>query len=157
MKKNIGIVDTMFARVDMFTIAKKIIRTYGESISIERYTVPGVKDIPVAAKKLIDEYNCNIVLALGMPGLEPIDKQCAHQASQGIILAQLLTNTHIIEVFVYLDEGKDDKHLYQITKNRTREHTINALQLLEGKEILSVNAGKGIRQGSLNAGSLKLN
>lgn len=155
MKKNIGIVDTMFARVDMYSIAVKTIKDYGDSVKIERYTVPGVKDIPVAAKKLIDEYNCNIVLALGMPGHEPIDKQCAHQASQGIIMAQLLTNTHIIEVFVYLDEGKDDKQLYQITKSRTREHTINALQLLEGKETLSVNAGKGIRQGSPNVGSLK--
>jgi len=155
MKKTVGIVDTMFARIDMYSIALKTIKNYGTSVNIERYTVPGVKDLPVAAKKLIDEYNCNIVLALGMPGREPIDKQCAHQASQGIILAQLLTNTHIIEIFVYLDEGKDDKQLYQIIKNRTREHTINALHLLEGKEKLSVNAGKGIRQGSPNVGSLK--
>ncbi len=155
MKKLIGIADTMFASVDMYSIVVKTIKDFGASVNIERYTVPGVKDLPVAAKKLIDEYNCNIVLALGMPGREPIDKQCAHQASQGIILAQLLTNTHIIEIFVYLDEGKDDKQLYQIIKNRTREHTINALHLLEGKEKLSVNAGKGIRQGSPNVGSLK--
>jgi len=155
MKKIVGIVDTMFASVDMYSIVVKSIKDFGASVNIERYTVPGVKDLPVAAKKLIEEYNCNIVLALGMPGPEPIDKQCAHQASQGIIIAQLLTNTHIIEVFVYLDEGKDDKQLYQIAKNRICEHTINALQLLEGKDTLSVNAGKGIRQGSPNVGSLK--
>jgi len=155
MKKHVGIADTMFARIDMYSIAVKTIKDFGSSLTIERYTVPGVKDLPVAAKKLIDEYNCNIVIALGMPGPEPIDKQCANQASQGIILAQLLTNTHIIEVFIYPDEGKDDKQLYQIAKSRTRAHTINALQLLEGKETLSVNAGKGIRQGSSNVGSLK--
>ena len=58
----IGIADTMFARVDMFRIAKRAIEDSMESIKLERYTVPGVKDLPVASKKLFDEYNCDICL-----------------------------------------------------------------------------------------------
>ena len=131
-----------------------------ESIKIERYTVPGVKDLPVACKKLFDEHKCDICLALGMPGPEVIDKQCAHEASQGIIQTQLLTNKHILEVFVHLDEamkdGKtDEKELLKITENRVYDHTMNAIALLKGKEGLSRNAGKGIRQGREDAGSLK--
>lgn len=154
MTYKIGIADTMFARVDMFNIAKRAIDDSMEPVRTERYTVPGVKDLPVAAKKLLEEYNCEIVLALGMPGEQPIDKTCAHEASQGLIQAQLMTNKHIIEVFVHLDEGKDEKELLQITKNRTYDHTINAIALFKGKETLSKNAGKGIRQGKENIGSI---
>ena len=151
----IGIADTMFARVDMFSFVKKAVEDYGASVKIEHYTVPGVKDLPVACKKLIEEFNCDIVMALGMPGAEPIDKTCAHEASQGLIQVQLMTNKHIIEVFVHLDEGKDEKELFEITKNRTYDHTVNALKLLEGKEALSKMAGKGVRQGKENVGGLK--
>ncbi len=94
-------------------------------------------------------------MALGMPGDKPIDKTCAHEASQGLIQTQILTNKHIIEVFVHLDEGKDDKELFEITKNRTYDHTMNAIALLKGKEMLSKNAGKGIRQGKGNVGGIK--
>ena len=155
MAAKMGIADTMFARVDMFTIAKKAINDYGASIKLERYTVPGIKDLPVACKRLIQEFDCDIVIALGMPGPEQIDKQCAHEASTAIIQAQLMTNKHILEVFIHEDEGKDNKHLYELTYNRTYDHAINALELLEGKEALSKNAGKGIRQGSKNAGKLR--
>ncbi len=132
MTKTIGIADTCFARADMYSIAKKAIDDYGASVNVERYTVPGVKDLPVACKKLFDEFGCDIVIALGMPGAEKMDKQCAHEASTGIISAQLLSNKHILEVFVHLDEGKNEKDLYDVTKNRTYDHTINALKLLEG-------------------------
>ena len=80
----------MFARIDMFNIVKKALDDSMESgIKLERYTVPGVKDLPVACKKLLDEYNCEICIALGMPGDQPIDKICAHEASQGLINVQL--------------------------------------------------------------------
>jgi riboflavin synthase len=139
----------------MAKIAVKAIRDSGlPEIKIERYTVPGVKDLPVACKKLIEEHNCEVCLALGMPGAEKIDKQCAHEASTGIIKAQLLTNKHILEVFVHLDEGKDKKELYKMTENRTKDHTLNALALLKSKEELSKNAGKGIRQGHESVGAL---
>ncbi|MCK5282967.1 MAG: riboflavin synthase [Nanoarchaeota archaeon] len=155
MSYKIGICDTMFARVDMFKIVKRAISDSMEPIRTERYTVPGVKDLPIAAKKLLEEYRCDIVVALGMPGDKPIDKQCAHEASQGLIQTQLMTNKHIIEVFVHLDEGKDKKELLEITENRTYEHTMNAIALLKGKETLSRKAGKGIRQGKEDMESIE--
>lgn len=146
----------MFARVDMFKVVKKALEDSMEpGIRLERYTVPGVKDLPLACKKLLEEHNCDICMALGMPGDKPIDKICAHEASQGLIQTQLLTNKHIIEVFVHLDEGKDKKELLEIVKNRTYDHTMNAIALLKGKETLSKKAGKGIRQGQKNIGPLK--
>lgn len=145
----------MFARVDMFSIAKKALEDSMEpGITLERYTVPGVKDLPVACKKLLEEHNCDIAMALGMPGDKPIDKTCAHEASQGLIQTQLLTNKHIIEVFIHLDEGKDEKELKQITENRTYDHTLNTISLLKGKNTLSKKAGKGIRQGKGNVGGI---
>ena len=68
------------------------------SASIQRYTVPGIKDLPIASKKLLEESECDIVMALGMPGSKPIDKQCAHEASTGLIRAQLMTNRHILSL-----------------------------------------------------------
>ena len=62
-----GVADTTFARVDMGKFAINELRKHA-SISIERTTVPGIKDLPVACKKLIEERGCDIVMALGMPG-----------------------------------------------------------------------------------------
>ena len=157
MSKKIGIADTMFARVDMFKVVKKALEDSQEpGIKLERYTVPGVKDLPVACKKLLEEYNCDICMALGMPGDKPIDKVCAHEASQGLIATQLQTNKHIIEVFTHLDEGKDEKELRKITENRAYDHALNTLALLKGKETLSKMAGKGVRQGKENIGEISL-
>ncbi len=154
MSKKIGIADTMFARVDMFKIVKKALDDSMESgIKLERYTVPGVKDLPVACKILLQEKNCDICVALGMPGDKSIDKTCAHEASQGLIHTQLLTNKHIIEVFVHLDEGKNDKELFEIVKNRTYDHTMNAVALLRNS--LQKFAGKGIRQGKASVGGIR--
>ena len=97
---------------------------------------------------------CDICMALGMPGDKAIDKTCAHEASNGLIQAQLMTGKHIIEVFVHLDEGKDEKELLEISKNRTYDHTMNALNLLKGKEALSKRAGTGVRQGKESVGGL---
>lgn len=150
----IGICDTTFARVDLAKYALGAIRDSGENVKVERYTVPGVKDLPVAAKKLFDNHNCDIVLAIGMPGPEPIDKQCAHEASQGLIQVQLLCNKHIIEVFVHLDEAISEKQLAKISKNRAYRHGLNAVKLLRGKDALRKNAGMGLRQGLENEGPL---
>ena len=111
MTKRIGICSTTFARFDMASAAVQRIKEQVAGVKfIERY-VPGVKDLPVTAKKLIEEDECDIVMAFGMPGGEKIDKLCAHEASTGLIQAQLMTNTHILEVFVHEDEGKDEKDL----------------------------------------------
>ena len=117
-------------------------------------TVPGVKDLPVACKILIEERECDIVMALGMPGAEEIDKVCAHEASTGLIRTQLLTNRHIIEVFVHIDEASDDKELAWLADRRTREHAVNAYDLLFRPERLTKQAGTGQRQGFEDAGSI---
>ncbi len=85
------------------------LKRLGTGFKIVRYTVPGIKDLPVASKKLIEEESCDIVMALGMPGPKDKDKNCAHEASTGIIAAQLMTNHHIIEVFVHEDEAEDER------------------------------------------------
>ncbi len=150
--KRIGVVDTTFSRIDMGSIANDELRSMGSGFRIIRRTVPGVKDLPVACKKMIEEEDCSIVMALGMPGKEPIDKTCTHEASQGIIQAQLMTNTHIIEVFIHMDEAKDDKELKAVTENRTREHARNTFYLLFKPEKLRKQAGTGQRQGFEDVG-----
>lgn len=151
----IGIADTTFARVNMAKFAIDIIRKKSKA-KIERYTVPGFKDLPVACKILIEKYKCDIVIAFGMAGKAPIDKQCAHEASLGLQQTQLMTNKHIIEVFVHMDEAKSEKEIYEIAKNRAIKHALNALELLKGKTALAKYAGKGRRQGRDDEGPIKV-
>ena len=152
--KRIGVADTTFARVDMGSFAIDELKKTGTGFRVERYTVPGVKDLPVAVKKLFDERECDIVIALGMPGANDIDKVCAHEASTGLIHVQLLANKHIIEVFVHEDEAKNAKELARLAESRSREHAVNAYDLLFRPERLSRNAGKGLRQGFEDVGPI---
>lgn len=152
--KRIGVADTTFARVDMGGFAIDELKKTGTGFRVERYTVPGVKDLPVAAKKLFDESECDIVIALGMPGANDIDKVCAHEASTGLIHVQLLANKHVIEVFVHEDEAKNAKELAWLAERRSREHAVNAYDLLFRPERLSKNAGKGLRQGFEDVGPI---
>lgn len=151
----IGIVDTTFSRINMASFAIDIIKQ-SSKYGIERYTVPGIKDLPVACKILFEKYNCDIILALGMAGPKPIDKQCSHEATTGLQDVQLITNKHILEVFVHMDEAKTDNELYQISKNRTEKHALNAIALLKSKTTLTKNAGKGLRQGKKDEGPIKI-
>jgi len=153
--KKIGIVDTTFARYDMGGSAIDELKSNRDGYKIVRYTVPGIKDLPVACKKMFEEQNCDIVMALGMPGPKPIDKQCAHEASTALIQTQLMTNKHILEVFVHEDEGKDEKELAWLADRRAREHAINALDLLFKPENLVRKAGQGLREGFKDAGPIK--
>lgn len=153
--KRIGVVDTTFSRTDMGLFAVDELKKTGTGFKIERRTVPGVKDLPVAAKKLFDEDGCDIVIALGMPGKEEIDKICAHEASTGLIQVQLMTNKHIVEVFVHEDEAKDEKELVRLAERRAREHAVNAYDLLFRPERLVRNAGKGLRQGFEDVGPIR--
>ena len=152
--KRIGVADTTFARFDMGGSAIDELKNLGTGFKIERYTVPGIKDLPVACKKLIEEKECDIVIALGMPGAQPIDKQCAHEASSGLIQVQLLTNKHIIEVFVHEDEAKDEKELKWLAERRSREHAENVFKLIFKPDSMTKNAGKGLRQGFEDIGPL---
>lgn len=153
--KKIGVVDTTFARCDMAKAVIDELKSNGTGFKIIRYTVPGIKDLPVACKKLFEERECDIVIALGMPGSMPIDKQCAHEASLGLMQTQLMCNKHILEVFVHEDETKDEKELVWLADKRAREHALNALDLLFHPDNLTKNAGKGLREGFEDAGSLK--
>ena len=153
--KKIGVADTTFARFDMGGSAVKELKGLGSGFRIERYTVPGIKDLPVACKKLLEEENCDLVIALGMPGAKAIDKQCAHEASLGLIQVQLLTNRHIIEVFVHEDEAKDDRELAWLADRRSKEHAENAYNLLFKPERLRKKAGTGLRQGFDDAGPIE--
>ena len=153
--KIIGVADTTFARYDMGKAAIDELKSNITGFKIIRYTVPGVKDLPVACKKLFEEQNCDIVMALGMPGPKPIDKQCAHEASTALIHTQLMCNKHIIEVFVHEDEAKNEKELAWLADRRAREHALNALDLLFKPENLVKKAGMGLREGFEDAGPLK--
>ena len=147
----VGVADTTFSRVNMGTIAIDELRKHA-SVAIERSTVPGIKDLPVACKKLNEERHCDIVMALGMPGGKEKDRLCAHEASQGLITCQLMTNTHIIEVFVHEDEAKDGKELAWLAEQRTREHAVNTIKLILRPRDLENEAGTGQRQGFEDAG-----
>ncbi len=153
----IGVVDTMFARFDMGGAARAELAEcpgHGKRFEVISQTVPGFKDLAVAAKNLIERDGCNIVVALGMPGSAEIDKQCAHEASQGIMQAQLMTSTPILEVFVHEDEADDPEVLATVFDQRSRKHARNAYWMLFEPEQLSQRAGQGIRQGFADAGPL---
>jgi riboflavin synthase len=156
--RRIGVVDTTFARYDMGRAARAELAEcpgHGTSFEVLSRTVPGFKDLAVAAKVLIEQDACELVLALGMPGSAPIDKQCAHEASQGIMLAQLLTSTPILEVFVHEDESDDPEVLAAVFEDRCRKHARNAYWMLFEPDQLSRRAGTGVRQGFGDAGPIQ--
>ncbi|HXQ44678.1 MAG TPA: riboflavin synthase [Acidimicrobiales bacterium] len=153
----IGVADTMFARYDMGAEAVDELEhcpLHGDRFEIRRRTVPGFKDLGVACKKLIVEEGCAIVVALAMPGRAAIDQVCAHEASQGIMLAQLLTGTHVLEVFVHENEEDDPALLAAVCVDRARKHARNAYWMLYEPEQLTRRAGQGIRQGYEDAGPI---
>lgn len=150
----IGIADTTFARIDMARFVIDELRSSDHPVKLSRYTVPGIKDLPVAAKRLMDQ-GCELVIALGMPGAAEIDRQCANQASLGIMLVQVMTGKHIVEVFVHEDEAEDEKVLYRMAEDRARKHARNALKLLLDPGSLTKMAGSGLRQGAPDAGPIR--
>ncbi|MFH0862436.1 MAG: riboflavin synthase [Candidatus Altiarchaeota archaeon] len=150
----IGVVDTTFARADMGKIVVNEIRDSFGDIVVVRRTVPGVKDLPVECLNLLSE--CDIVVACGMPGAQEMDKVCAHEASTGLIQAQLMTGKHIIEAFVHEDEETEDRGLKTLVEDRCRKHARNAVMLLKDPAWFTRNAGRGMRQGRDDAGSLYL-
>lgn len=149
---NIGIVDTTFARVDMGSFAVEELKKYSDA-SIVRVTVPGMKDLAVACKRLLDN-GCDICLAIAMVGGHKLDEACAHEANMGIVQAQLMTSKHILSVFVHEIETDDEKDLYNICVDRATKHARNAYLLVAKPEELTKNAGMGKRQGRDDVGAL---
>ncbi|MFH1221795.1 MAG: riboflavin synthase, partial [Candidatus Micrarchaeota archaeon] len=149
----LAIVDTMFSRVNMGEIALDELKKTHAAVEIIRKTVPGVKDLPVECKKLLDS-GCDVALALGMVGGAPVDAVCAHEASLGIQQAKLMTNKHIVEVFVHENEAWSEAEFFSICDNRVRKHAHNAVDLVLYPEKLIADAGKGVRQGKENEGEI---
>ncbi len=153
--KKIALVDTTFARYDMAKYAIDEIKKLTSNVKIIRRTVPGMKDLAVECKRLLDG-GCDIAMAFAMPGKEEIDKICAHEASLGIMLARLLTNKHIIEVFVHEDEVESEKELAKLCERRAKEHARNVVNLLFYPEKLTKKAGTGQREGFEDVGAIRL-
>ncbi len=150
----IGVVDTTFARVDMASHAIRVIEEHMPEAEIIRYTVPGIKDIPVAAKKLLD-MGCEAVITLGWVGSKQVDKYSYLAMSVGLIMLQVLTGKHVIDVTVHEDEADDPEKLVEIAIDRARKHALNIVKLVKyGREALTEYAGKGLRQGGPDAGPL---
>jgi riboflavin synthase len=151
---SIGIVDTTFARVDMAKPAIEVITENIPKAKIIRYTVPGIKDIPVATKRVLEK--ADIAMTLGWVGASPIDKYSYLAMSIGLILVQILTGKHVIDVTVHEDEAESEEELYEIAINRAREHALNLVTLLlKGGEGLTPYAGRGLRQGIPDVGPIK--
>lgn len=154
MTYSIGIVDTTFARVDMAKPAIEVITENIPKAKIIRYTVPGIKDIPVATKRVLEK--ADIAMTLGWVGASPIDKYSYLAMSIGLILVQILTGKHVIDVTVHEDEAESEEELYEIAINRAREHALNLVTLLlKGGEGLTPYAGRGLRQGIPDVGPIK--
>ncbi|NUN11909.1 riboflavin synthase [Candidatus Micrarchaeota archaeon] len=155
-KVKIGVVDTTFSRVDMYSAVAEALNEL--PVELVRKTVPGMKDTPVACKILLEKEGCNIAIALCHVGKEKIDEQCAHEANIGIQFAQLLSNKHILGVFVHeteaLIEGKlNENEFKEIALNRARKHALNAYWLIA--EPNALKAGSGKRQGKQDVGEIK--
>jgi riboflavin synthase len=153
--KRIGVADTTFARVDMARYAVDRLRSSGSGFRIERATVPGIKDLPVAVRRLFQDRKVDLCLALGMPGKAEYDKTCAHEASLGLIFAGVLEAKPVVECFVFEGEASGDRELEILARRRAEEHAENAYALLYQPERLARNAGQGLRQGFRDAGAVR--
>jgi len=155
----IGIVDTMFACIDMGSIAKAKLESQedcGSKFEVVQRTVPGFKDLAAAARQLIERDGCGIVIACGMPGPAELDRTCAHEASLGITFVQAITGVHVLEVFVHMSEEADPKAFSELCRRRVEGHAINAYWLLLRPDELRKRAGQGVRQGGDDIGPLQV-
>ncbi|WP_457590767.1 riboflavin synthase [Geoglobus sp.] len=150
----IGIVDTTFSRINMGAIAIDELKNYA-GVKYVRRTVPGIKDLPVEAKRLIEEEGCDIVITLGWVGRAEKDALSYIALSVGKIIAELMTNKHIIDVTIHEDEAEDEKTLLTVAENRVREHVRNAIDLIRNPERLVRLAGTGQRQGYEDVGPIQ--
>src|SRR2546421_12894881 len=78
----IGIVDTSFSRYDMASAAIDELRKQGGGFVIERYTVPGIKDLAAGARILFNR-GFGLVMAFGLVGRQPGGEDCAVAADLG--------------------------------------------------------------------------
>ena len=150
----IGVVDTTFARVDMCKFVIEEIMRLVPKAKIVRKTVPGIKDIPLAALQLLEDENCDGVITLGWVGPSLVDKLSYVVSSMALQLVMLRTKKRIIDVTVHEDEAKTEEELYRIAEDRARKHARNLIILLTAPEELTKFAGKGLRQGHPDVGPI---
>jgi riboflavin synthase len=155
VEKCVAVIDTTFARVNMGDIAIEVLSKKLPSYKIVRWTVPGIKDLPGAARRAFD-YGCEAAITLGWVGRREADKISYMALSVGLIMLQVLTGKLIIDVTVHEDEADDPETLKKIAVDRVRKHAENlALLLRKGPQALVKHAGMGLRQGYPHAGPLK--
>ena len=150
--KKLGVVDTTFARVDLGRYAVRALGDAGTGFRILRRTVPGIKDLPVACRRLFQEEDVDLCLALGMPGRAEYDKTCAHEASLGLMFASVIEAKPVVECFVFEGEATGEKELAALARRRAEEHALNAFAMLFRPRELARHAGEGLRQGFPDAG-----
>jgi riboflavin synthase len=63
---------------------------------------------------------------------------------------------HILGVMVHEEEASDDTELAHLFDRRTREHAVNAYDLLFHPDAIRARAGTGQREGFADAGPLKV-
>jgi riboflavin synthase len=153
--KRIGVADTTFARVDMARYAVDRLQASGTGFRVLRTTVPGIKDLPVAVRRLFSEEGADLCLALGMPGRAAYDKTCAHEASTGLIFAGVLEAKPVVECFVFEDEAESPRALETLARRRAEEHALNAFHLLFRPDALARRAATGQRQGFSDVGAVR--
>jgi riboflavin synthase len=131
------------------------LRKQGGGYVVERYTVPGIKDLAAGARILFDR-GSDLVMALGMVGRQPVDKDCALAADVGLQFVQAWVGKHILGVMVHEEEASDEASLARLFDRRTREHAVNAYDLLFRPDALRARAGTGQREGFADAGPLRV-
>lgn len=151
----ICIVDTTFARVDMASAAIEVLRTLMPDAVIVRRTVPGLKDIPVEARMLLEREGCDAGMVFGWVGPTLNDKISYAVYSLALQMVQLEHRVHILDVTVHEDEAPEDpQRLREIALDRARKHAENLYLLLRRPDELTRRAGTGRRQGYPDAGPL---
>ncbi len=153
--KKIGIVDTSFSRFDMARSAVDELAKQGGGYEVVRYTVPGIKDLAAGARILFNQ-GADLVITLGMVGRQTVDKDCALAADFGLQMVQATTGKHILGVMVHEEEAADEAKLAWLFDHRTREHAVNAYDLLFRPEAIRHRAGTGQREGYEDAGPIHL-
>jgi riboflavin synthase len=153
--KKVGVVDTTFARVDMARYAIRALKDHGTGFKVVHRTVPGIKDLPVACRRMFLEDGVDLCLALGMPGKAEYDRTCAHEASLGLMLTGVLAAKPIVECFVFEGEASGPKELEELARRRAEEHALNAYSLLFRPHDLARYRGEGLRQGFPDVGPVR--
>jgi riboflavin synthase len=153
--KKVGIADTTFARVDMAAYATRALHGRGTGFRIVHRTVPGIKDLPVACRRLFLEDHVDLCLALGMPGKAEYDQTCAHEASLGLLFTGVLEAKPIVECFVFEGEAESPRELEELARRRAEEHALNAYAMLFRPQDLRRHSGEGLRQGFADVGPIR--